>query len=287
MYASARRSRRAAAPRARLQLPAAAADAIAARRAARVAAARTRAELRGDPPLPARRRHPADRLEGDRRAPARRTAASTPRSASAPCCWWSISGSRCSSAACKNMKSVTAAEAAALAAWRVLAQKDRVGALVFNDCDIAEIRPQRSRSRGDAHPARRASSRTMRSRVERGHHAEPRDVQRGAAPLRTAGEARLPRLHRSATAAGHDEESRRLLTRIAQHNDVLFAFVHDPLEADLPDAGPLVFARRRAAARGGHGRQRGLRERFRRPIRRSSVPAGGSFSRSARRRCCR
>ena len=29
----------------------------------------------------------------------------------------------------KNMKSVTAAEAAALAAWRVLAQKDRVGAL--------------------------------------------------------------------------------------------------------------------------------------------------------------
>ena len=41
--------------------------------------------------------------------------------------------------------------------------------------------------------------------------------------------------------SGHDEESRRILTRIAQHNDVLFAFVHDPLEAELPEAGKLVF----------------------------------------------
>jgi hypothetical protein len=40
----------------------------------------------------------------------------------------------------------TAAEMAALAAWRVLAQKDRVGALVFNDLKVVEIQPQRSRS---------------------------------------------------------------------------------------------------------------------------------------------
>src|SRR5262249_54987614 len=33
----------------------------------------------------------------------------------------------------RSMKSVTAAEAAALAAWRVLSQQDRVGAVVFND----------------------------------------------------------------------------------------------------------------------------------------------------------
>src|SRR5262245_43442697 len=46
----------------------------------------------------------------------------------------------------KNMKSVTSAEAAALAAWRVLAQKDRIGALVFNDSRVDEVRPQRSRS---------------------------------------------------------------------------------------------------------------------------------------------
>src|SRR5262249_32288345 len=46
----------------------------------------------------------------------------------------------------KNMKSVTAAEAAALAAWRVIAQQDRIGALIFNDSRIAEIRPHRSES---------------------------------------------------------------------------------------------------------------------------------------------
>src|SRR5215510_13666835 len=39
----------------------------------------------------------------------------------------------------RNMKSVTAAETAALAAWRVLAQQDRVGALVFSDTDVAEL----------------------------------------------------------------------------------------------------------------------------------------------------
>lgn len=42
------------------------------------------------------------------------------------------------------MKSVIAAEAAALAAHRLLAQGDRVGGLVFGDDAIAEHRPVRS-----------------------------------------------------------------------------------------------------------------------------------------------
>src|SRR5215467_10385720 len=43
------------------------------------------------------------------------------------------------------MKSVTAAEAAAIAAWRVLGAGDRVGAIIFNDRDLVEVKPQRSR----------------------------------------------------------------------------------------------------------------------------------------------
>jgi uncharacterized protein (DUF58 family) len=43
------------------------------------------------------------------------------------------------------MKSVTAAHAAAIAAWRILAAGDRVGGIVFNDGGMAEVRPQRSR----------------------------------------------------------------------------------------------------------------------------------------------
>nr|WP_253746446.1 MULTISPECIES: DUF58 domain-containing protein [unclassified Ruegeria] len=41
------------------------------------------------------------------------------------------------------MKSVIAAEAAAISAHRVLGQGDRVGGLVFGDTDLAEHRPQR------------------------------------------------------------------------------------------------------------------------------------------------
>lgn len=163
----------------------------------------------------------------------------------------------------KNMKSVTAAEVAALGAWRVLSQKDRVGALVFNDSKIEEIRPQRSHA---------TVMRILHAVVE----------QNSALSVSAAGDrARsnpgmfnevLRRCERLAKhdcliciisdGSGNDVETRRLLTRIAQHNDVLFAFIHDPLESELPAAGPLVFT---------NGTQqlevdtnnRGLRDRFR------------------------
>jgi uncharacterized protein (DUF58 family) len=45
------------------------------------------------------------------------------------------------------MKSVTAAEAAGLGAWRVVDVGDRVGALVFNDSEVVEISPHRSQMR--------------------------------------------------------------------------------------------------------------------------------------------
>src|SRR5262245_2013141 len=44
----------------------------------------------------------------------------------------------------RAMKSVAAAEVTALGAWRVLAQGDRVGGLVFNDERIDEVRQHRS-----------------------------------------------------------------------------------------------------------------------------------------------
>ena len=43
------------------------------------------------------------------------------------------------------MKSVTATEVAALIAWRVVSAGDRVGAIIFNDSEIREIKPQRSK----------------------------------------------------------------------------------------------------------------------------------------------
>ena len=139
----------------------------------------------------------------------------------------------------KNMKSVTAAEAAALAAWRVLAQKDRIGALVFNDLRIDEIRPQRSRS---------TAMQILHAVLEQNHALSLDAGIRANAGMFNEALCRCARLAKHdclvciiSDGFGNDEESRRILTRIAQHNDVLFAFVHDPLETDLPDAGSLVF----------------------------------------------
>lgn len=137
----------------------------------------------------------------------------------------------------KNMKSVSAAEAAALAAWRVIGQKDRVGALVFNDSTITEIRPQRSRS---------AVMQILQATID-----QNQALAVGIKPNPAMFNEVLRRCHRIAKhdclvciisdGFGADETSRGLLTRIGEHNDALFVFVHDPLEGELPDAGPLVF----------------------------------------------
>jgi uncharacterized protein (DUF58 family) len=139
----------------------------------------------------------------------------------------------------KNTKSVTAAEAAAIAAWRVLAQKDRVGALVFNDTHVEEIRPQRSRA---------TVMRIVNAVLEQNHALSITSGQRANDAMFNEALRRCERLAKHdalvciiSDAAGNDEESQRILTRIAQHNDILFAFVHDPLEVELPDAGPLIF----------------------------------------------
>lgn len=136
------------------------------------------------------------------------------------------------------MKSVVAAQLAALAAWRVFAQGDRVGGGVFDDTDLLEIRPHRSRRR---------VTELLGAVVEKNRALRVRDD----AP---DGPGMLDRvLERIARTAKHDalvcvisdfygfgDDTRRLLTRIASHNDVLCALLFDPIKADLPDAGRLV-----------------------------------------------
>lgn len=139
----------------------------------------------------------------------------------------------------RKMKSVTAAEAAAMAAWRVLTQKDRVGALVFNDSRIDEIRPQRSR----------ATVMRILQAVADQNHALSLDAGIRSNPM-MLNEA-LRRCERLAKhdclvclitdAKDHDQDTQLLLTRIAAHNDVMVVFVFDPLEADLPKAGTRTF----------------------------------------------
>ena len=138
-----------------------------------------------------------------------------------------------------KMKSVVAAEAAAIACWRVLAQGDRVGAVVVSDRDLDVIPPHRSPER----VARILERVVHRNAALRAGAGEPG----GAAMLnralqRIAAEARHDCLVTLVTdGAGIDRESRRHITRMTAHNDVLAVLVYDPLEQALPDAGRLVF----------------------------------------------
>jgi uncharacterized protein (DUF58 family) len=158
------------------------------------------------------------------------------------------------------MKSVVAAEAAALAAWRVLQAGDRVGAFVYDDAEVVEIAPQRSEPQ---------VLRILATVVEK-NHALRSDRERQANPAML--NRVLERVTRVALhdfllcligdAAGADAESVRHITHLSAHNDVLAAFIYDPLEAALPNAGRLVMAE------GGlqldvDTADRGLRERYR------------------------
>lgn len=139
------------------------------------------------------------------------------------------------------MKSVTAAEAAAVSAWRVLSQGDRVGAIVFGVEGIDIVPPHRS------------SERVMQilRTVVRHNHALPGNAppSEQAGRLNEALEKLLPMARHDCLAVlitdgfGADTGTTRHLTRLTEHNDVLVAFVYDPMEQILPEAGRLTFAR--------------------------------------------
>lgn len=140
----------------------------------------------------------------------------------------------------RNMKSVAAAETAALAAWRVLGQKDRIGALVFNDSAIDSVAPQRSQA---------AVMKILKAVAARNQSLSVAKAVRPNPAMLNSVLQRASNLvkHDSlvcliSDGRGHDDETRHLLSRIAAHNDVLLCLVTDPMEADLPEAGQLVFS---------------------------------------------
>lgn len=159
-----------------------------------------------------------------------------------------------------RMKSVVAAEAAAVAAWRALAQGDRCGAIVIGDDGLAVIPPRRSEE---------TVSRILRE-VVRHNRSLDATLDRAPAPGRLD-EA----LERCAALAPHDclvclvsdgygvtADSRRYVTTIGRHNDVLMAFIYDRMEAELPSAGALSFVDAEGAIAFDSSRNR-WREAFR------------------------
>ncbi|MDF2809180.1 MAG: MoxR protein [Microvirga sp.] len=139
-----------------------------------------------------------------------------------------------------SMKSVVAAQTAALAAWRVTSLGDRVGAIVFSEGGMEEIRP---RAR-DAAVAPILNAIVRQNRALRADDPRPSDPGLINEALRKA--LRLM-LHDGLVtlitdAAGANAETVKLVTELTAHNDVLTVFIHDPLEAELPDLGRAVVA---------------------------------------------
>ena len=138
----------------------------------------------------------------------------------------------------RAMKSVTAAEVAALGAWRVLNARDRVGGIVFNEAEIVDISPHRSQTQ---------VMRMLHEVVRLNHALAEKAAPTGAVTLNHALEAALRRAKHDHLVVlisdfdGADEETQRLATLIAAHNDMLAVAIYDPLGASLqPQPGMVV-----------------------------------------------
>jgi uncharacterized protein (DUF58 family) len=135
-------------------------------------------------------------------------------------------------------KSVAAAEVAALSAWRVLAQGDRIGGFVFNDTQIDELRPHRSR----AAVMRLAETIARRNRELRADTSASRTPGQLNAVLDVAANI-AAHDHLVVVISdfdGHDARTRDLLLRLAGTNEVVAVLVYDPFLLKLPASGDIV-----------------------------------------------
>ncbi|WP_240732782.1 DUF58 domain-containing protein [Halioglobus maricola] len=137
-----------------------------------------------------------------------------------------------------KMKSVVAAEVAAMTAWRVLGVGDRIGAILFNDERILDVRPSRSEKKvmawlGDLETMNRQLS------VNSGTIARPEALAEALdATQRMISHDYLVIL--VSDFFGWDERSLQGIRRIGEHNDIICTMVYDPLERDISSADQLV-----------------------------------------------
>lgn len=138
------------------------------------------------------------------------------------------------------MKSVAAAEAAMLAAWRILGSGDRVGGFVFDDEGTSEIKPHRSRNAVIA-LADRIAEKNARLKATYAAPASPAaldDVLRKVASI----------AHHDFLVIvvsdfdGHGETTRQLLLQLSSRNDVICVLVYDPFLLELPTSGDIVIS---------------------------------------------
>jgi uncharacterized protein (DUF58 family) len=138
----------------------------------------------------------------------------------------------------QKMKSVIAAEVAALTAWRVLAVGDRVGAILFNDTRSIEVKPTRNQRKVIGWLGELASMNNELS-VAPKHRSNPAGLTAALRMLeRSIGHDYLVVL--VSDFHGWNDAALKTICRINRHNDILCALVFDPLERDISGASKLV-----------------------------------------------
>ncbi|MDT8334695.1 MAG: DUF58 domain-containing protein [Desulfurivibrionaceae bacterium] len=159
-------------------------------------------------------------------------------------------------------KSVLAAHAAALLAWAALQNNDRVGGLIFNGLEHAEIRAKRS-------------SRTVLQLLKQISDFNHR-LRRSFAPADSAIDPALEELRRITRPGanifilsdfrGLSENGIKHLHLLGKHNDITAIRIFDPLEEHLPPDGQYTITdgENRLSLHSGDPRLRHrYRERFR------------------------
>jgi uncharacterized protein (DUF58 family) len=139
-----------------------------------------------------------------------------------------------------EMKSVTGAKLAALAAWQMVQSQDRAGCVVFNDTNLVHVRPRRSQ---------KTVLRILKTISALNHEL---GVDRGIVPdsgmLDKALDTlirRTPHDHIIAVISdfsGLTDETHRLVRLLSRHNDVIVFFVYDPTAKTMPEKGQIVIS---------------------------------------------
>ena len=135
-----------------------------------------------------------------------------------------------------KMKSVSAAELAALATWRVLSMGDRIGGIVFNDRELDYVQPRRSET----------TAMELLNHVVRMNRQLSADAPSGDPSRLNAALEKASRVVSHDTLIviisdfdGADDQTLELITRMAEHNDLLGLHLFDPSRSAPRPAGAL------------------------------------------------
>lgn len=138
----------------------------------------------------------------------------------------------------RKTKSVVAAEAAALVAWRALTQEHRVGALVFNDTRIVPFAPNCSRLEVMV---------ILHTLLNQNHLLAKRLDRRSNPQMLNSALLRVEKLSTENSlvvvitdASGHDQQTQRLLESISRRNRLILALVYDPRQIALRKVGSFI-----------------------------------------------